>query len=207
MGIRYKIVPGFPAYRVGTDGSVWSKRRDGRPRLGRGPDYWKANSWRELKTGIEPGRFNYRYVSLVSEAGSKRFRLHVLVLFVFRGPRPPGCVSRHRNDDRSNNTLKNLAYGTFADNVRDAIRNGKTKFGEDHGSSKLRARDVTRILRRLNRGESASSIAKDYPVGYSQIRRIARGQDWADHPGRNRFVSDHRYSDQRRRRHDSNRVA
>jgi hypothetical protein len=41
---------------------------------------------------------------------------------------------RHLDDDRENNHVSNLAYGTQADNIADAIRNGKIKRGDEHHS-------------------------------------------------------------------------
>lgn len=52
-----------------------------------------------------------------------------LILTAFCGP-PPTLkhVARHLNDDRSNNRLMNLAWGTQKDNTQDAIRNGRMSF-------------------------------------------------------------------------------
>lgn len=50
---------------------------------------------------------------------------HVLVMAAFVGPRPDGMVVRHWDDSPANNELSNLLYGTQADNVRDAVRNGR----------------------------------------------------------------------------------
>jgi hypothetical protein len=43
----------------------------------------------------------------------------------FIGPRPPGLLVRHLDDDPLNNRLDNLAYGTYKDNHEDAKRNGR----------------------------------------------------------------------------------
>ena len=42
-------------------------------------------------------------------------------------PRPPGQICRHLNDDKSDNTPRNLTWGTYLDNFFDAKRNGRLK--------------------------------------------------------------------------------
>lgn len=42
--------------------------------------------------------------------------VHVLVLQTFVGERPLGCEARHRDDDKTNNALCNLRWGTHAEN-------------------------------------------------------------------------------------------
>ena len=48
-----------------------------------------------------------------------------LVLTAFVGSRPEGMVARHLNDNRADNRLANLAWGTLSENSFDAVRNGR----------------------------------------------------------------------------------
>jgi hypothetical protein len=49
-----------------------------------------------------------------------------LILEAFVGPSPSKThKARHLDDDRSNNTLSNLAWGTQKENVADALRNDR----------------------------------------------------------------------------------
>lgn len=57
--------------------------------------------------------------------GQKTRTFHSLLADAFLGPRPEGMMVLHRDDNRHNNTLKNLYYGTPSDNNHDAVRNGK----------------------------------------------------------------------------------
>lgn len=50
--------------------------------------------------------------------GNKRY-LHRLVLEAFRGPCPKGKEARHRNGVASHNRLRNLIWGTRAQNLND----------------------------------------------------------------------------------------
>lgn len=51
-------------------------------------------------------------------------RVHQLVLAAFVGPCPDGMEVRHLNGDPADNRAANLAYGTRAQNVADALRHG-----------------------------------------------------------------------------------
>ena len=73
-----------------------------------------------------PRKSQYYEVSMGTSEPTVRTRrkVHHLVLEAFVGPRPSGHVGRHLDDDRSNNTRANLAWGTQARNVEDMVRNG-----------------------------------------------------------------------------------
>jgi hypothetical protein len=69
-------------------------------------------------------------VGLYIEGKQIDFAVAALVLRGFVGPPPlqygrGKCISRHLDDDRTNNKLENLAWGTPKDNSNDAIKNGK----------------------------------------------------------------------------------
>lgn len=68
------------------------------------------------------------YVRVVLVAPGKPKReafLHDLVLETFVGPRPPGLICCHSDDDGLNNHISNLRWGTYSDNGHDCVRNGK----------------------------------------------------------------------------------
>lgn len=67
----------------------------------------------------------YTRINVKDALGKARtFLAHVWVLEAFVGPRPPGALGRHLDDDQTNNRLENLAWGTPAENVADAFTNG-----------------------------------------------------------------------------------
>ena len=45
-------------------------------------------------------------------------------MLAFRGETPEGLEIRHLNDDKDDNRLENLAFGTSSDNMHDRVRNG-----------------------------------------------------------------------------------
>ena len=114
--VDYRPVDGFPGYRVGSDGTVWSCKNGRRGYL---------DTWRPLNLNITV-RGGYREVTLSrhSPAVVRRIKVHRLVLEVFVGPQPNGCEGCHNNSDRSDNRLVNLRWDTRKGNVADAVRAG-----------------------------------------------------------------------------------
>ncbi len=114
--VQFRDVPGYPAYRVGDDGSVWSCWR----RVGRGGGFANrlTERWRRMKPGVQAK--GYLYVNLCFARGNVRtFRVHRLVLEAFVGPCPEGMECRHLNGVRADCRLENLIWGTRAENVAD----------------------------------------------------------------------------------------
>jgi hypothetical protein len=114
---RWKPIPGSPGYEVSDRGRVRSLDRLVYNRMG----HYQRRRGRVLKPGTSTRGH------LVVSVGSpiKTVLLHPLVLEAFVGPRPPGMVACHWDDDVTNNRLDNLRWATPSDNMYDRIRNGK----------------------------------------------------------------------------------
>lgn len=67
----------------------------------------------------------YLRVSLQGEGRAQDRWLHRMLLESFVRPPESGEVARHLNDDKLDNRLENLAWGTWDDNMADALKNGK----------------------------------------------------------------------------------
>lgn len=66
----------------------------------------------------------YRTVPL--NGGRDSVYVHIAVLTAFRCPRPfPEAQGRHLDDNKLNNCLDNLEWGTPRENMADALANGK----------------------------------------------------------------------------------
>lgn len=88
------------------------------------------------RCGLRPDGTHHKPRAIVTVAGYPQIalhlpgrvwqvRLHRLLLLTFVGPEPfPGAVGRHLDDDPWNYSLENLAWGTRAQNIEDARRNG-----------------------------------------------------------------------------------
>lgn len=176
--VEYRDISGYPGYRVGDDGSVWSclvVRRIGEPRV-------ISSNWKRLTPGIPRERRGdrrcYPYVNLHGGGRQVSRKVHTLVLETFVGPRPDGLECRHLDGDPLNNHLTNLQWGTTAENAEDRTRHGRLPRGEHHCRAKLTDTAIRDIRRRRAGGTPASVLAAEYNVGSSTIRRIARRAIW-----------------------------
>src|SRR6266545_5079971 len=130
---------GYPGYRVGSDGSVWSCR----PHRS-----WRDGRWRKLSP-VQCGKKRYRSVQFWVNGKKTNLLVHRLVLEAFVGPRPLGMECCHEDDDPDNNRLGNLRWGTPKDNSADARRNGgfRVARGEQHPRAKLSEKDIPVVFR------------------------------------------------------------
>lgn len=162
-------IPGWPGYRVSTDGRVWTSKL-------------KANGgWRSLLA--KPANNGYPRVSLSHRNIRRDFHVHEIVLLAFVGPRPtPRHVCRHLDGDPTNNGLANLAWGTFKENEKDKAAHGRRPLGERVYGSKLSPARVIEIRRRYARGDLVHLIAADVGVSRSSVEKAIHGQTWRHVP-------------------------
>jgi hypothetical protein len=161
--VSIREVVGFPGYRVGDDGSVWSWHRGLR--------------WQKLK----PWKINrgYLVICLCDDSGQHIKQVHSLVLTAFVGPRPDGMMACHFPDrDKGNNALSNLRWGTQTENMADAKVHGTWTHGERQAKAKLRRSDIQGIRDRCASGESTRSVARSFGVHCSVISRVVTGEAW-----------------------------
>jgi len=93
----------------------------------------RVQSVRTLRSGAvtkrilspRPGAKGHLRVVLHEGERRQESNVHVLVLEAFVGPRPPGMVACHWNDDPADNRAENLRWGTHTDNMNDRVRNGR----------------------------------------------------------------------------------
>lgn len=108
--------------------------------------------------------------------------LHRLMLMTF--DRMPSCkeMALHKNDDKTNNAIENLYWGTCKDNMRDRIINGISNKGERHGMSVLSDEDVMDIIK-LKCVFTKKELAFMYKVHWNTIYKIHKNETWT-HIGR-----------------------
>ena len=108
---RWLPVPGFEGrYEVSDRGRVWSHYRYG------------GTDGRLLK--LVPDNNGYPVVTLHLNGVQSLGKVHRMVMAAFVGPCPDGREVRHLDGDPTNADLRNLAYGTHSENVRDSVRHG-----------------------------------------------------------------------------------
>lgn len=128
---------------------------------------WKG---RLLKPGVN--RRGYQQVTLCADGVKRQRKVHQLVLEAFVGSCPPGMEVMHTDNDPGNNALDNLSYGTPSQNQvhRTVSGNRKRSLSDD---------DVLDIRRRLEQGETLSSVADTYGVSWHSIQQIKTGRSYA----------------------------
>ena len=117
-------------------------------------------------------------VVLCKNGYRKAYAIHYLVLLAFVGSRPfPKAEGRHLNDDKRNNRLYNLAYGTRLENRADRTKNGLDNYavGERAGSAKLTEEKI-RWIRTSNL--SRPELAKKFNIASSTLRAILLRRTW-----------------------------
>ncbi len=176
--VVYKDIPGFPGYRVGSDGSVWGRQQAG----WRGRQRVLLPEWRELKPHVAK-RDGHSTVRLSRHGKKKTFKVATLVLLAFVGPRPDGMEACHFPDkNRRNSSLANLRWGTHADNMADAIVHGTTHKGERSPMTTLAVSDVVEIRQRCAAGEAQAAIARSKGISPASVNDIVRRKRWGHVP-------------------------
>lgn len=156
-------------YRVGDDGSVWSRRKKGK--------------WKRMKLQVVQEKWNYTRVviSFYNIYGKQVVkRVPRLVLMAFAGPCPKRMEARHfPNQDTTQNQLSNLSWASKTQNYKDREIKGTSNKGERNGRAKLSQRDVLEIIRLYKQGNMThKQLALKYKVSTGPICRILNGQSW-----------------------------
>lgn len=166
----WKPIEGFPEYQVSSFGRVRSSRRWGRFKV------------------MNPSKIGeYKRLALHADSKPKGFYVHQLVYRTFYGPVPQGLQIRHLDGNAQNNHICNLSVGTSKENHADRYRHGTEPRCERGPSSKLSRNDVLEIFNACRNGVSRQHMARKFSVDVSAIRRIMRGQTWAEVTGMKRI--------------------
>ena len=95
---------------------------------------------------------------------------------LFRGPIPKsdsyhGTCVLHKCDNRACINPDHLFLGTNEDNIHDCI-------AKNRKPTKLKPEQVLEIKTRTASGESPTSLAREFGVDKSTVKRIKRGASW-----------------------------
>jgi hypothetical protein len=170
--IEYRDVPGIPDYRVGSDGSVWSRRTRGSQR--------KKGPWKSVNTHRRPYGARYVVVCFRPEPGGLvvcRY-VHRIVLEAFVGPCPGGWQCCHNDGDTSNNSVGNLRWDTPRENNADKIRHGTLIRGERMHRAILTEKAVREIFSLRSEGRFPAEIAEVIGCNVDMVRSVLRRDRW-----------------------------
>ncbi len=124
---------------------------------------------------------NNEYMNIQFSSNGKKIQkyIHRLVLQAFKPQPNDKLLSRHMDDDKSNNRLDNLKWGTHKDNGEDEVRAGKTSSGTRNINNKLTETQVQKIRLEYKKNIVGCSIlGKKYNVYPSTIRSIIKRKTW-----------------------------
>lgn len=164
MDELWEHIPGAPGYMISDHGRVWSE---------------KFQIFLKPKRMDRSGHLGF----CLRIGGRPRYvYLHRLMAQVFI-PNPHNYpIVRHLNDDRDNNELENLAWGTQRDNWEDSVRNGTAQPPRDEwreiGFKKTR-KPV--IATNLSTGErikfpGQSEAARELGLQQANIWKVLNGE-------------------------------
>lgn len=176
--VYYKEPEGFPGYRIGSNGLFWTRLEHAFDRVLGRISIIVGTRWK-LKTQAYNKSRKYYCAQLSSNAVRRNVRIHQLVMEVFVGLRPTGLKVLHWDDDRKNNRLSNVRYGTMQENHADAVRNGTMGPGEKAGRVILTEAKVVAIREEYaTEGVMCRDLAEKYNVAVKTISAVISGQSW-----------------------------
>lgn len=171
--VQYRDIEGFPGYRVGDDGSVWTAWAYN----GRNPRRLSLR-WQRMRP--TPDGDGYLGLNLFRNGRATRRKLHQIVLEAFVGPRPAQDMHAcHNNGVVADCRVSNLRWDTPSANQRDRLRHGTSQRGSGSGKAKLTESQVFEIRRAISGGQRKRVIAERFGVAPSTISAIARGANWS----------------------------
>ena len=138
-----------------------------------------ARAERILKQSLDS--HGYPRVTLYLHGKRTTYRVSHLVADAFLPPKSStDQVLRHLNDDPTDNRIENLAWGTYSDNLNDAIRNGRQHpKGAAHWKATLTEDNVREIRRLYATGNfTQQELALQFGVSQYTICQIVRRETW-----------------------------
>ena len=169
LQVEYRAIEGFPGYRVGSDGSVWGRRKQNK----HGPANF--GEWKRLAPDVT--KSGHLRVKLYP--ARKQFFVHRLVLEAFVGPCPQGMESCHDPDrDPTNNSVSNLRWDTRQENQNDTVKHGTKLQGSRKWNSKLKEADIPEIRRLIALGRTMQEVADLFGIHDSVVCGISQRKMW-----------------------------
>lgn len=136
----------------------------------------------------EPSKASpYFTVELWRVGRRRRPKVHILVAAAFLGPRPEKHDVCHGPGRHLDNRVVNLSYGTHAKNTgpdrrRDGGALGWSNIGSRNGHAKLNDEIVAECRIRAAAGESVPSLAHEFGITATVMRKAVNGKTWRHVP-------------------------
>jgi HNH endonuclease len=163
----FRIIKGYPGYRVSRDGEVQS-------RWSRTVHKTLTQTWLPLKP-VRSGR--YWAVNLSDGVKKTQHLIHRLVLHAFVGPCPEGLICCHNDGNPTNNRVENLRWDTYQSNSDDMLIHGTRLMGSQL-NAKLTEAEVGEIRRLRAEGKRIAVLAQEFGVAPQNVEAIFQRRTW-----------------------------
>jgi hypothetical protein len=174
----WKDIPGYETiYQVSNLGNV--KRLANKVWIDKYEGYYRTYPEEILKPLMSPS--GYYHVNLYKEKKSKTFRINRLVLMTFDRLPKKKEVSMHLNNNRLDNKLENLKWGTCKNNIQQMYKEGRNNCinGSRNPMAKTNEEEIAKIKSLYNyENLSVSKIAKMYNKKYHFVYEVVKGLKW-----------------------------
>jgi hypothetical protein len=166
----WKKIPGHTKYSANQFGEIRRDERAGNAMPGICKQYlYQVNG--------RGGRY-WRVSVTCDEGRHKSLMSHALIALAWIGLRPEGMVTRHLDGDSENNNASNLAYGTYTQNVHDAIEHGSQVRGIKQHLAKLGEIEVRQLKLKFLSGQGFAELGLIYGVNRTTCLDIVSGRTW-----------------------------
>lgn len=129
---------------------------------------------------VRDNGFGYKMVQLRLNGKMKNMYIHRLVAAMFiPNPENKPCVG-HKDHDRSNNTVDNLYWCTYAENTQHGVRDGKINAKKRGTTQKLSFVDVCQAAILANKGKGIAQIARELGFPRTTISSLFNGRSNAE---------------------------
>lgn len=132
-------------------------------------DIWSIKSKKCLKPAISRNT-GYMSVVLRTNGKSKTHFVHQLVCKTFHGPRPEGMVVSHLDNDKLNNSAKNLCWATYKENSDNSTHSCLGKPKKESTKEKLRKANIGKKLTEETKAKMSISQQIRYKENFSPMR-------------------------------------
>jgi hypothetical protein len=150
-------LPGNSTYLIDTKGTVYAPKN---PKTPKNRNIIDINGIGYVELTYWYDKDNYARVTLRKQDSNKNAAVHRLVALTYL-PNPENKpMVRHLDDDKTNNNISNLAWGTHEENTEDARINGRLKFVDKSPiiellEQGLRGQEIVRAI-----GASAATVSR-----------------------------------------------
>jgi hypothetical protein len=107
---------------------------------------------------------------------------HRVAFELANGPIAPGMHVCHRCDVKACVRPDHLFLGTRSDNMRDALRKGRSLSGDAHPFARMTADQVAELRARASAGEACADLARAFGISYAHSWDLIRGRRRRDEP-------------------------